>query len=676
MSEASKSVNQGKFSVYKRMLSYALRYRGRLLLGIICGLIAGGSIFGVLRGVTVTVSALKGPGTPDAFELEVKRGNETIMVPVLTKKSDKAASTILLEPGDQVIGRRAVAADEDMLRKVEGYYKEYPLLRKVGEDWFDLRFDKPGFHPSGILMLIGVIFLVLFYGLKCGADYLTKYSLRWVGNKVVNDLRREVFGRLIAQPLGWHAREDVGRLMSRTMNDTSMMQSSVSENLGQLIRCPMQIIAVVSFIIWMAIHENMLSLMLMLIVAVPCCLLPIFWVNIRLKRRLKKTMDGISEVSGRLQESLSCIRTVKTAGRENLEQQRFDDRNLSFFRQLMKSLRLELVMDPLMEFVCIGLTGGFLVFLVLSRPEFSILDLLPIGLAAQMAYQPIKELSKIANNITKGIAAAERVFEIIDLPFELPEVPQAVAKPSFERDIRLDQVSLSYGDKCVLNQVSLVIPKGSFVAFVGEAGSGKSTLVNLLARLADPDSGRVEIDGVDLRQMRLADLRRLMSFVDQVTTLFSDSVRYNIAYGAEGASEAAIAVAAERAEVSGFIAEKSEGFDYQVGAKGALLSGGQRQRVAIARALLQNAPILILDEATSALDNLTEQLVQRALLQDRDGRTIIAIAHRLTTVKDADCIFVMDQGRIVEQGRHDDLLAAGGRYTRLWNSASDDNTQS
>ncbi|MEN9359388.1 MAG: hypothetical protein RL095_923 [Verrucomicrobiota bacterium] len=675
MPETDKSVKEGKFSVYKRMLSYALRYRGRLLLGIVCGLIAGGSIFGVLRGVTVTVSALEGSGTPDSFELEVKRGQEILVVPVASPKKEDAPAS-LLKPGDQVLASRPVPPNDEMRRKVEGHYKEYPFLRKIGEDWLDLRLDKPGFSPNGVLLFIGVFFLILFYGLKCGADYLTKYSLRWVGNKVVNDLRREIFGRLVAQPLGWHAREDVGRLMSRTMNDTAMMQTSVSENLGQLIRCPMQLLAVVGFIIWMAIAKNMLSLMLMLIIAVPCCLLPIFWVNVRLKRRLKKTMNGISEVSGRLQESLSCIRTVKTAGREKLEQERFDERNLSFFRQLMKSLRLELTMDPLMEFVCISLTGAFLVFLVLKRPEFNILELLPIGLAAQMAYQPIKELSKIANNITKGIAAAERVFEIIDLPHELPEAPDAHAKAKFESELRLDQVSLSYGDKVILDRVSLSIPKGSFVAFVGEAGSGKSTLVNLLARLADPDSGRVEMDGIDLRQMRVADLRRLMSFVDQVTTLFSDSVRYNIAYGVEGASETEILAAAERAEVSGFIAEKSEGFDYQVGAKGALLSGGQRQRIAIARALLQKAPILILDEATSALDNLTEQLVQRALLQNREGRTVIAIAHRLTTVKDADCIFVMDQGRIVEQGRHDQLLAAGGRYTRLWNSASDDNTQS
>ena len=284
-----------------------------------------------------------------------------------------------------------------------------------------------------------------------------------------------------------------------------------------------------------------------------------------------------------------------------------------------------------------------------------------------MAYGPMKELAKINSKIQKALAAADRVFEYLDLEREIPEKANAIEQKDFANEITFENVNFSYDGRQTLDNINLTIKKGEFVAFVGEAGSGKSTLVNMLARFYDIHEGSIKIDGNDIRDIQTKSIHDLVGYVDQRTILFDDTVRFNIAYGLDNPSDEQILAAAEKADVMSFINQKKEGLDFRVGAKGVKLSGGQCQRVAIARAMLKNPPILVLDEATSALDNVTEQIVQKAINELMGDRTVLAIAHRLSTVKDADCIYVLDQGRIIESGTHNELLSKNGQYAKMWN---------
>jgi ATP-binding cassette, subfamily B, bacterial MsbA len=332
----------------------------------------------------------------------------------------------------------------------------------------------------------------------------------------------------------------------------------------------------------------------------------------------------------------------------------------------MKAHKYELLITPLMEFVAVISICVLMVYCYQQNIPFN--KILILVAAANFAYGPLKELAKLNTKIQKSLAAADRIFEYMDMNYEIPQKENAVSKASFDQSIAFENVDFYHGDKQILKDITLKINKGDFVAFVGEAGCGKSSLVNLVARFYDVQSGAVKIDGTDVRDMQGKSLHSLIGYVDQRTILFSESVRYNIAYGVEGATEEQVQAAVNRADVAGFISEKEEGLDFEVGAKGIKLSGGQCQRVAIARAMLKNPPIMILDEATSALDNVTEQIVQKAINELMDDRTVLAIAHRLSTVKDADCIYVLDRGCIVEFGKHDQLLQNNSRYAEMWNA--------
>jgi subfamily B ATP-binding cassette protein MsbA len=400
-------------------------------------------------------------------------------------------------------------------------------------------------------------------------------------------------------------------------------------------------------------------------VAFPLCVVPIIVLGHYVRKFTRRALEGVSLLVSRMHETFTGIRVVKAFHMEQTEAGRFRVMNAGYFRSIVGALRAELLMTPLMESVGVVLGCAFLA--VCYARGVKLHEIAPIGVAAIFVYRPLKQLARVNANLQRGAAALERIFGLLDTDTALVESAQPVVAEGFEDRIVFDNVSFAYEAEGapILKEISLEIPKGGVVAVVGETGAGKTTLANLLARFYDPTEGRVTLDGVDLRELRIASLRRLIGVVTQETILFNDTIANNIAYGSPEASRERIEEAARQANAHEFITADPEGYERVVGEKGFRLSGGERQRVAIARAVLRNPPILILDEATSALDTVTERLVQQAIARVMENRTVFAIAHRLSTVRHADQILLLDNGRIAEQGTHQELYDAGGRYRAL-----------
>ena len=673
MSKEKKKIN---WAIYWRLFEYVKPYKGRLILGLLCGFTAAFAILGGLGQIASLMESVssKGESSKKADELIVENAGSQRKIAVKRTKNEQGAYEETLRIGDQVLSKVELSVDEAQRKAWDDKVNEVPeSVRDFLTQTCKLELQDPETgEPKGLFMAMAAIFFLLFFLLKNAATYANRYIMRWIGFRVVTDIRNDLFKKLTNQSMEFHNSEDIGQMMSRCTQDANVIKNAISENIGRLTRGPVEIVAVCGFMVWFSIQNNLLELILILFVGMPLCLMPIFLLGGRLKKYAKKSMRRVALVLGQMQESLSCIRVVKAHNTEQYEQDLFNKTNDNFFKSLMKSMKYELMMAPLTEFASVVCIFALLAYCYVQGigPEV----IVPLVFAAQTAYKPLKDLIKVQANLIKSIAAAERIFDYMDLDYEIREKKEAISLNSFEKEIRFEGVDFSYAGQKTIDNVSLTIKKGEHVAFVGEAGSGKSTIVNMLARFYDIHSGSIKVDGVDVRDLSHKSLHDLIGFVDQVTTLFSKSVRYNIAYGLEGADEQAITDAAAKADVSGFIGDKEEGFDFEVGAKGVKLSGGQRQRVAIARALLKNPPILVLDEATSALDNITEQTVQKAINNLMGDRTVIAIAHRLSTVKEANCIYVMDQGRVVEFGTHDELLQKGGKYTTLWNAQFTENS--
>jgi subfamily B ATP-binding cassette protein MsbA len=505
------------------------------------------------------------------------------------------------------------------------------------------------------------VFLV--FSLKALTEWGQTYLMSYVGQRVVAQLRQQLYDHLQGLPLSFFDRMPTGLLMSRVTNDVNLIQGAVSNAITGLLKDPLTLIGLLAV---MFTRDWQLSLLAM--VVLPFAFFPVVKFGRMLRRISTKSQESMGDISVILHETISGSRIVKAFGMEDYEKERFNRENIRYFRYLMKSVMVRALSSPLMEFlggiaiVFVILYGGYRVIQGVSTPGefFSFLG------ALLLLYEPIKRLSRINNVVQEGIAAATRIYEILDTPSGIQEKADAIQLPTMRKELELSNVQFSYDNEPVLKNINLKVSAGEVVAIVGVSGAGKSTLVDLIPRFYEVSAGAILVDGVDIRDVTMESLRDQIGIVTQQTILFNDTVRNNIAYGDINKSDEEIIAAAKAANAYDFVMKLDQGFDTIIGEQGARLSGGERQRLCIARALLKNAPILILDEATSSLDSEAEMEVQRALENLMAGRTTLVIAHRLSTIKNADRIVVISNGRIVEEGHHNELLECDGEYCRLY----------
>lgn len=506
------------------------------------------------------------------------------------------------------------------------------------------------------------LLLVLALAAKNVFSYFSEFAFNGIGLSMVRDLRRDAYAKLLRQSASFYSRSSTGDLLSRLLSDVELIQSAFGTRLADFVQGGVTIALVLVYIVSLNAKLSVFVLVL-----APILLLPIIEVTRRLRRTTFSSRERIGEMGALLSETLRGHRVIKTYGMEPFEANRFARANDRYFRVTRRTVRIQALNSPMMEVIAgLGLAAIFVYAASQIRSgQMTVGGLISFLAALMMLYKPLKDVTKVNMALQLALSSAERVFELIDSPTAIADKPDAVPLPPFAREIRYENVSFRYGDEPVLSNVDLTIRRGETVAIVGPSGAGKTTLVNLLPRLYDPTEGRVTLDGVDLRDATLESVRRQIGLVTQETVLFDTSARENVAYGRPEALEGAVRAASAAAFADEFLGRLPEGYETRLGEDAGRLSGGQKQRLSIARALYKDAPILILDEATSQLDSESEALVARALSNLMAGRTTLVIAHRLSTVRRADRILVLERGRLVESGTHAELLTRNGLYRRL-----------
>ena len=517
--------------------------------------------------------------------------------------------------------------------------------------------------PTTTLLVIG-IFLAFMTFLKTGAYFLSSATIIPIRTGVVRDIRNQLYRKITSLPLGFFSDERKGDIIARMSGDVAEVENSIMSSLDMLFKNPVLIIAYFSTLLVISWQLTLFTL-----VFVPIMGWFMGMVGRKLKQNSIKAQSLWSDTMSQVEETLGGLRIIKAFCAEEKMNDRFDRINSAYRNDIMKVNTRQQMAHPMSEFlgtvmiVIVLWFGGILVLSgdsMLSGPTFIYYLVMLYSII-----NPLKEFSKAGYNIPKGLASMERIDKILNAENDIVEKPSPTHIAKFEHQIEFRNVSFRYDKKWILKNINLVIPKGKTIALVGQSGGGKSTLVDLIPRYYDVQEGEVLIDGINVKDLGIHDLRQLIGNVNQEAILFNDSFRNNIAFGVDGASDEQIAEAAKIANAYDFIMQTEQQFDTPVGDRGSRLSGGQRQRVSIARAILKNPPILILDEATSALDTESERLVQDALERLMKTRTTVAIAHRLSTIKCADEIYVIHEGEIVERGTHDELLAIDGYYKKL-----------
>ena len=514
---------------------------------------------------------------------------------------------------------------------------------------------------QGLVLVISLV-LVLFL-LKNFFNYLAMYYITFLRNGVLKDLRNALYEKIVSLPLAFYSEKKKGDVIARITSDVLEIQHSFLSILELIVREPLTILFTILVMFFISVK---LTVFVFIFIPVAGFLIS------RIGKSLKRHSDRVQREQGAflsiVEETLGGLRVIKAFNAENIFASRFRKSTDRFFRFSNSLLNRQNLASPVGEFLGILVIGVLLWFggrMVLVEASLDASSFIAYMGLAYNILTPAKAISKASYGVKKGNAAAERVLEILEAETGIQDPADGREKHSFDESLRLEGVSFQYGDEPVLRNFSLELPKGKTVALVGQSGSGKSTIANLVTRFYDVGDGRITLDGVDIRTITQASLRSLMGLVTQDSILFNDSVRNNILLGMPDASQEEVEAAARVANAHEFISQLPEGYDTNIGDGGNKLSGGQKQRLSIARAVLKNPPIMILDEATSALDTESERLVQDALEKMMQGRTSLVIAHRLSTIQNADTIVVMQKGEIVEQGSHRELMEGGGMYRRL-----------
>lgn len=647
---------------YIRILNYIRKYKRRFIFGVFCSFFVS-----VFNGVSLT--ALKpifdvvATGAEQPFQIKLEQSDvEFLCARGECPRIETLYSASLLYKNDiqWVVKARTMplvqAADDDTWGRVKHWYLNIRL--KINEKLIQ-------YKALDVLIAVALITIPM-YLLKLLANIGTVYFIASTGLMAVRDIRRELYTKMVRLPVSLFVREKTGILMSRIINDVTLVSDAISEELR---------ISINNFFI-IVTHLTILAmispkLLLLTMFGVPLLLWPVNYFAKKIKRITTNEQSRLGDLNGHLQEVISGIRVIRAFGMEPYQAKRFEVINHSLFRETFR-YRFNHALGPsLVEFTTSAIVIGLVIFgsMKIVSGEFSSGSFFLFLFTLIILMSPIKQMAAWYNVVQRASSAGSRVFEIIDMPSEIEDPKDPVQMGDIKKSIEFKKVGFNYPETeaSVLKNISFSVPVGSTVALVGHSGAGKSTLVDLIPRFYDPTQGSITFDGIDIKKLKIKDLRSRIGVVTQDIFLFNGTIHENISYGREDMTQEHIESAARMAFADEFIDKLPHGYDTQIGERGLMLSGGQRQRLSIARALVKDPEILILDEATSALDTHSERLVQKALEKLMKDRTTFVIAHRLSTIYRAEQILVFDKGRIVERGTHSELLQKKGLYFHLYN---------
>ena len=529
--------------------------------------------------------------------------------------------------------------------------------------------DKINTLPRVHLLNIMTILVVAIFALKGLFEFLKTYLMGDVSQRAIRDVKNAIYDKLQDLSMEFYSHNPTGTLMSRITYDAAVIRDAISSGVADTFAQPIELVFYAGALLALKIYGGVpWSFILVSLIVFPFILYPVIRIGKRLRKISQHSQEKIGDINNMLLETITGIKVVKSFCMEDYERRHFNEKNQVFYKLNMKAIKRMKIVSPLTETMMVACVAVIMWIagkgIVAGEVSFGIFAAFLAAVFSMM--KPIKKLSNVYGINQQALAAAERIFDLLDTPVTIKEKDNARVLTDFKNEIVFSGVSFSYDKEKVLFGIDLVVKKGEVVALVGPSGGGKTTLANFISRFYDPDEGSVTIDGTDIRDLTLRSLREKIGLVTQETILFNDTVRANISYGHEDTDEEQLIRVAEAANAHRFIKDFPEGYNAVIGERGVKVSGGQRQRIAIARAIYKNPPILIFDEATSQLDTESEKLVQEAINNLMMGRTSIVIAHRLSTITHADKIVVIDKGRIVDSGQHEELIVRSPLYKKLY----------